>query len=190
MYAVIGLGNPGPEYAGTRHNVGFAVLDRIAKDAAAKSWKEKGGSLFQQIEFAGERVLLLEPQLYMNRSGEAAQVVLNFFKIKPANIIVVYDELDLDPGVLRIRFGGGAAGHKGVASLINVLGSEEFYRVRIGIGHPRRAPESRVQDVSDWVLLRPEKDEKALIDVTVEKAAEAVSLLINEGLEAAQRRLH
>ena len=142
MRAIVGLGNPGEKYQGHRHNVGFMALDRIAERAGLGPFRARFQGLAAEGRLGGERVVLLKPQTFMNESGRSARDAMNFYKFGPEDLIVLYDELDLAPGKLRVRQGGGAAGHNGVRSLIRHAGAD-FWRVRIGIGHPGR-PE-RVQ---------------------------------------------
>jgi peptidyl-tRNA hydrolase, PTH1 family len=137
MRAILGLGNPGAAYAGNRHNVGFMALDRLAERANIGPFRSRFQGMAAEGSVGGERVLLLKPMTFMNESGRAARQALDFYKIPPENMIVLYDELDLAPGKLRVKQGGGAAGHNGIRSLINHCGAD-FWRVRIGIGHPGR----------------------------------------------------
>ncbi len=142
MRALIGLGNPGGQYAGHRHNVGFMAVDRIAERAGIGPFRSRFQGLVAEGRLGDERVLLLKPQTYMNESGRSARQAMDFYKLAVEDIVVLYDELDLAPGKLRVRQGGGAAGHNGIRSLARHCGPD-FWRVRIGIGHPGR-PE-RVQ---------------------------------------------
>lgn len=191
VFGVIGLGNPGKQYVYTRHNVGFRVTELVAGTGAA--WKTHGGSRIARVTVGRADVLLIQPQTFMNRSGEAARPVLDFFRVKTSELIVVYDDLDLEPGVLRLRQGGSAGGHRGVEDLLQHLPDDKFYRVKVGIGHPRRRaadePESRV-DVPNYVLGAPRGDERAKLEQSEAKAAQAVEVLIAEGLGAAQQRFH
>ncbi len=205
MYALIGLGNPGSQYERTRHNAGFWAVERLAARLGSRSWQQRGGSLFCRVMAPGaggeqQELLLIEPQQYMNRSGQAARPLLAFFKVPPARTIVLHDELDIPPGELRLKLGGSAGGHRGVTDLAAQLGTKEFYRVRIGIGHPSRgsAVEGELkgeagnsdQDVSSWVLGVPKKAELEAIEAAAEDAGAAAELLIREGLQAAQQRFH
>lgn len=197
MFIVAGLGNPGAQYAGTRHNAGFWVVEKLANDAGAgaRSWSSRGGSLITRITLESDDVILALPQLFMNRSGEALQPVISFFKIEPQSVIVVHDELDLDPGVLRIKQGGGAGGHRGVTDIMRHLGTDDFVRVRVGVGHPRRAaaaaPDGKPQgDPKSWVLTPPRKEEQRFVLGAVDAAADAVRMVIREGVLSAQQRFH
>lgn len=137
MRAILGLGNPGAGYAGHRHNVGFMALDRIAERANIGPFRSRFQGHVAEGRLGGERVLLMKPQTYMNESGRAARQAMNFYKFGPEDMVVLYDELDLAPGKLRVKQGGGAAGHNGIRSLAAHCG-KNFWRVRIGIGHPGR----------------------------------------------------
>jgi len=135
MRAILGLGNPGGQYAGHRHNVGFMALDRIAERAGIGPFRRRFQGDAAEGHLGKVRVLLLKPMTFMNESGRAARAAMDFYKLKPSDIVVVYDELDLTPGKLRMKQGGGAAGHNGIRSMIKHCGPD-FWRVRVGIGHP------------------------------------------------------
>lgn len=136
MLLFVGLGNPGEQYARQRHNVGFLALEAIARGHAFEAWRNRHASLVSEGRLGTERVLLQKPQTFMNRSGHAVLQSAQFFKLEPAQIVVFHDELDLVPGKVRIKIGGGVAGHNGLRSLAGQLGTPDFKRVRIGIGHP------------------------------------------------------
>lgn len=186
MKAIIGLGNPGERYRETRHNLGFRVLDLIAQESA-QIWQTKFNCNFIVFQLEGQPCLLVQPLKFMNLSGEAVSPLLSYFKILVEDTIVVFDDLDLDPGVIRIRAGGSAGSHNGVKDLVRYLSSAEFIRLRLGIGHPRNIDDCKF-DVSDWVLSRPGQDEKELIDAAVVTAKEAVKEILSQGLEFAQRK--
>lgn len=186
MWLVLGLGNPGPEYAGTRHNVGFSVVDHLSHRHGIALTKTRHRARFGRGTLAGQTVLLAQPLTFMNLSGEAARPLMSFHGIEPSNLVVVHDEADLAPGTIRLKWGGGNAGHKGLLSLTAHLGSPDFYRVRIGIGRPPGGG----ADLPDFVLDRPGPGEAALIQEGVEQAALAVETLVGEGLEAAMRIHH
>jgi len=159
VHILLGLGNPGPEYEGTRHNVGFALLDRLVEDAGqAGSWKSEGRSHTRKLDLGGHPVLVAKPQTYMNLSGEAARALLQFYKVPPERLAVVVDEIYLDTGAIRIRSKGGAAGHNGLKSLIAHCG-EAFTRIRIGVG-----PCPPHMDKADFVLGRYNKSEAKLLE--------------------------
>ncbi len=179
---VAGLGNPGREYAQTRHNVGFMVADELARrhDGAFKS---KFSGRLAEIRVDGLRLALLEPQLYMNVSGRSVAPAVQFFKVDPADLLVVHDEVDLELGRLQVREGGGLAGHNGLRSVAGSLGTSDFLRLRIGVGRPERGDR---RPVADWVLspFEPDVDVEGLVT----RAADAVEVIAREGLEVAQQQ--
>lgn len=182
---IVGLGNPGPTYARTRHNAGFELADELARRAGA-SFRHEGrhhGEL-ARARIAGTEVWLLKPMTYMNLSGQAVRSVAGFYRIAPQSILVAHDELDFPPGVVRLKEGGGAGGHNGLRDLIAQLG-DPFWRLRIGIGHPgdRGA-------VLDYVLGRAPAAEAELIREAVMAAADAVPIMLTEGTQKAMNRLH
>jgi PTH1 family peptidyl-tRNA hydrolase len=181
---VAGLGNPGREYARNRHNVGWMVVDELARRYGG-SWKAKFNGQLAEIRIDGHKVALLKPETFMNDSGRSVQAATKFFKLEPDALLVVHDESDLELGRLQARIGGGAGGHNGLRSLIQHLGTPEFMRLRVGVGRPGRGDQRKL---ADFVLadFRPEDDAEAL----VAKAADAVETLDGEGLEAAQRRVN
>jgi peptidyl-tRNA hydrolase, PTH1 family len=181
---VVGLGNPGREHAGNRHNVGFMVADELARRHDG-SWRSKFNGRLAEVRIDGHRVALLEPQTYMNESGRSVQAAASFFKVEPGAILVVHDESDLEPGRLQARLGGGLAGHNGLRSIAGRLGTPEFLRLRVGVGRPGRGDR---RPLADYVLADFEPDEDA--DALVARAADAVESLDAEGLEAAQRRFN
>jgi len=174
MHIVMGLGNPGPKYQDTRHNVGFVMVDRLARDHGKQDWKNEGKSLTAKVEVNGETVLISQPQTFMNLSGEAAQSLLAFYKVKPENLIVFVDEVYLPVGSVRIRQGGSAGGHNGLKSLIACIG-EDFVRVRIGVG-----PCPAGWDRADFVLSKYGSSEKALYG----KVSDSVSDLVRTGIQS------
>lgn len=185
MKLVVGLGNPGKKYNGTRHNLGFDVLSVLAHRFSAPPAKIKYESEWTEILIGDERVLLVAPQTYMNLSGRAVQQFVNFFKIPLENILVVSDDLNLDPAQLRLRASGSAGGQKGLQNTINQLGSQEFARLRIGIGRPREGMETSV-----YVLQRFSKSERADIDEAINRAADGVEWWVKEGIEYAMNRVN
>lgn len=182
MILVVGLGNPGPRYAEHRHNIGFQVVDRLFERFPGSIWREKFRGEFAAAEFAGERVGLLKPATYMNESGMSVRLAFGFFKLGAEQVIVVHDELDLPFGEVRIKSGGGEAGHNGVRSVTSHLGSGGFVRMRVGIGRP--APEFRGRG-ADFVLEAFAPAERPFLDGVIGRAAEAVALVIERGLSAA-----
>jgi peptidyl-tRNA hydrolase, PTH1 family len=181
---VVGLGNPGREYLRNRHNVGHMVVDELARRHDG-SWKSKFSGQLADVRIDGHRVALLKPETYMNESGRSVKAAAQFYKLEPDAILVVHDESDLEPGRLQARRGGGLAGHNGLRSVAQHLGTPEFLRLRIGVGRPGRGDR---RDLADYVLsdFEPHEDAEAL----VRRAAEAVEALDAEGLESAQRRFN
>ncbi len=173
---VAGLGNPGAEYERTRHNVGFAVLDHLASEAKV-SWQreQKWGAYYAKLD----TVLLVKPMTFMNRSGGPLAAVAQFYKINPAEMLIVFDDLDLPLGRLRLRLGGGTGGHNGIDSIITTLGTDEIPRLRIGIG---AAPG---EGTVDYVLGRFFEEEKPIVEKSVARAAEAVKWTIDKGILSA-----
>lgn len=186
MKAIVGLGNPGERYQNTRHNLGFRVLDLIAQEST-QAWQTKFNCNFMAFQLEGLPCILVKPLKFMNLSGETLNPLLSYFKISVEDTIVIYDDLDLDPGVIRIRLGGSTGTHNGVKDLVRCLPSADFIRLRLGIGHPRSVEGCRL-DVSDWVLSQPSASEKPLIDSAVLTAKEAVKEILSQGLEFAQRK--
>jgi peptidyl-tRNA hydrolase, PTH1 family len=179
---VAGLGNPGREYERTRHNVGWMVLDELARRTEA-SWRGKFSGQLAETRLDGARLALVKPETYMNESGRSIAAALRFFKLPPDELLVIHDDVDLDPGRLQARRGGGLAGHNGLRSITDVLGTQDFLRLRIGVGRPGRGDR---RPVADYVLspFEPEIDVEALLS----RAADAVEAIARDGLEAAQSR--
>jgi peptidyl-tRNA hydrolase, PTH1 family len=181
---VVGLGNPGREYARNRHNVGWMVVDELARRHGG-SWRSKFNGQLAEIRIDGHKVALLKPETFMNDSGRPVQAALKFFKLDPDAVLVVHDDGDLELGRLQARLGGGTAGHNGLRSIQQQLGTPEFMRLRVGVGRPGRGDP---RPLADFVLadFRPEDDPESL----VRAAADAVETLDAEGLEAAQRAIN
>lgn len=169
---IIGLGNPGPEYSANRHNIGFMAVDAVAEAYGFAKWSKKFQGQLSEGTIAGEKVFLLKPQTYMNLSGESAGKVAQFYKIPPENIIVIHDELDLPLGKLRVKIGGGNGGHNGLNSLDEHLG-KDYWRVRVGIGHP-----GDKDAVSDYVLSDFTKAEHTFVESMVGEIAKYIGLLL------------
>jgi PTH1 family peptidyl-tRNA hydrolase len=184
-WLIVGLGNPGPSYAGNRHNVGFMVLDLLAARMGGKFKAHKGRADVLEGRLAGEPVVLAKPKSYMNESGGPVASVRGFFKIPLERLVVVHDELDIPYGTLRLKRGGGDGGHNGLRSLSRSLGSREYLRVRVGIGRPPGR-----QDPADFVLEDFRAAERKDLPFFVDRAADAVEALITTGLEPAQNRFH
>ncbi|MDD4334069.1 MAG: aminoacyl-tRNA hydrolase [Desulfotomaculaceae bacterium] len=181
MKLIAGLGNPGREYAATRHNIGFMAIDRLAHKLGVSVDKKKFKALFTQGRIGPEKVLLAKPQTYMNLSGEAVSALLRWHKLGPADLIVVFDDMDLPPGKLRIRQEGGSGGHKGMESIIMSLGTEGFTRLRIGVGKPADPG----FDGAGYVLSRLAGDDVKIFEESVNLAAEAIHCMVSTGVENA-----
>ena len=183
---IVGLGNPGPEYEQTRHNAGFWLVDNLARTPLAR--EARYNALAAKTTIAGHEVWLLEPQTFMNRSGQSVGALARFYKIVPDDILVVHDELDLPPGTAKIKKGGSSGGHNGLKDISAALGTQDYWRLRIGIGHPRN--QNSQQAVADYVLHRPRKEEQALINDAIERSLDEIPLLCEGRFEAAMMRLH
>lgn len=183
LFLIVGLGNPGREYRASRHNFGFMVVDRLVASRGSDFSKSQLKALTASITIQGNKVLVIKPQTFMNLSGEAAVPLLNYYKIPVDRMLVVHDDMDLPFGTLRMRPGGGAGGQKGLASIINKLGHQEFARLRCGIGHPPGQME-----VHDYVLSQFSKNEEESLPAVIDKAAEAIETFVSEGIQAAMNR--
>lgn len=183
---IVGLGNPGPEYARTRHNVGFRVVDLLCERLGARLKPAKGvRAMSAEARDGDQRLVLVEPTTYMNLSGEAVAPLARYHKVEPEAVVVVHDEMDLPLGSIKVKRGGGDAGHNGLKSLTKSLGSREYVRVRIGVGRPNGR-----KDAVDHVLDAFSKTEENEVAVLIQEAADAVQVILRDGLEAAQRRWH
>ncbi|MFN8034387.1 MAG: aminoacyl-tRNA hydrolase [Acidimicrobiia bacterium] len=183
---VVGLGNPGAEYARSRHNVGAEVVELLAKRHGARLRKTKERALVDEIRVGGKRVALAVPLTFMNESGQAVAPLVRRLGVGPSTIVIVHDELDLPVAALKVKVGGGLAGHNGLRSIKSHLHSDEFLRVRIGVGKP---PGGKEQG-ADHVLRKFSKAERAEIDVTIEQAADAVEAILRDGVDAAMNRFN
>jgi peptidyl-tRNA hydrolase, PTH1 family len=181
---VAGLGNPGREYARTRHNIGFMVCDELARRHGG-SFRSKFSGELAELRLDGRKAALLKPQTYMNESGRSIAAAARFFKLPPEQLLALHDEADLEPGRLQARLGGGLAGHNGLRSLAQHLKTQEFLRLRIGVGRPERGDP---RPVADFVL--SPFDEHVDVEALVARAADAVETLAREGLEEAQNRFN
>ncbi|HJF41197.1 aminoacyl-tRNA hydrolase [Thomasclavelia spiroformis] len=168
MKLIVGLGNPGKEYAGTRHNCGFMVIDRLASKLNVDVDQNKFKGLYAKVKYHGEDIILLKPQTYMNLSGESVNAVMNFFKIDKEDLLVIYDDLDMPVGKLRLRKTGSAGGHNGIKNIIAHLNSQDFKRIRVGIDR------HKYMNVADYVLSRFSKVESEAIEQGIENATNAV----------------
>lgn len=170
MKLIVGLGNPGDKYQGTRHNVGFDVIDALARQEGLKLTDQKFRSDYTIWRVGDEKVLLVKPYTFMNLSGEAVLPLMSYYNISPDELVVVYDDLDLDPGKLRLRQSGSAGGHNGVKSIIEMLGTQDFKRVKIGIGRPQYG-----RKVVDHVLQRFDTDDRALIEQKIDQTTDLLT---------------
>jgi len=184
MKMIVGLGNPGAKYAGTRHNAGFDVVDGLARQLGVEVKKKKFGGLFCQCGLAEKTLILLKPQQYMNRSGQVVATAYGFYRLGLEDVIVVTDDMALEPGRIRIRAKGSSGGHNGLGDIIARLGSNEFARLRVGIG------QNAEQDAANYVLGKPAKQERQLIAEAVEMAQQAVTCWVIEGAEAAMNKFN
>ena len=183
---IVGLGNPGPEHADTRHNAGFWFLDRLAdKFGVAFTADNKLFGLQARLHYGGNQIRLFKPTTYMNDSGRAVQAISSYFHIPAEEILVVHDEIDLEPGTVRLKRGGGHAGHNGVRDIISMIGSSNFNRLRIGVGHP-----GAKDKVIGSVLGRPSRSEKKLIDEAIDGALELIPALLDGKFEKVMTQLH
>ena len=185
-WLIVGLGNVGDKYEGTRHNVGFRVADELAERAGVPVQRLKYRALTGQAEIGGTRVLLMKPVTFMNLSGEAVRPAADFYKVPPDHILVLSDDVSLPVGKLRIRRGGSAGGHNGLKNIIQHLGTDQFPRVKVGVGekpHPD-------YDMADWVLGKFQGEDRKAIDQAVQRAADAVERLLREGPERAMSRFN
>ena len=181
---IVGLGNPGDEYADTRHNTGFKVIDSLAEVVGIKVKRRKFGALFESGEFLGKKLILIKPWQYMNRSGQAVATAAGFYKINIHDLIVVTDDMDLEPGRIRLRYKGSAGGHNGLADIIQRLGTNEFARCRVGIGRSVEA------DAVGFVLDKPREDEKPLLTEAIERARNAVLCWVEYGIDTAMNKFN
>jgi peptidyl-tRNA hydrolase, PTH1 family len=180
---VVGLGNPGDEFARTRHNVGAEVVELLARRHGGKLRGTKGRARSDEVRIGDKRIALAIPLTYMNDSGEAVAGLVRRLGVEPGQIVIVHDELDLEPAVLRVKVGGGLAGHNGLRSIKQHLHSDAFVRVRIGVGKPPSKERG-----ADHVLSRVSKREREAMDVTIEEAADAVECIVTDGAQAAMNR--
>ncbi|MFP4597595.1 MAG: aminoacyl-tRNA hydrolase [Persicimonas sp.] len=183
-YLIAGLGNPGSKYDQTRHNIGFRALERLAQRHRIALTSTKFDSLCETGRIGDQMVVLLEPQTFMNRSGKAVSQAANFYEVDADHIIVIHDDIDLAPGTLRVKSGGGHGGHNGLRDIVAKLGSREFLRLRMGVGRPEHG------DVTNHVLGRFTRGEFTVVDEMVESACDAVETILADGLSAAQNRFN
>lgn len=185
MFLIVGLGNPGEEYEHTRHNAGFDTVDKIASEIGVRYWKNECGALTGKGAYHDIDVVLAKPQSYMNTSGGPVKQLMNAYGVSPDHLVVIHDELDIDPGTIRVKFGGGHAGHNGLRSICDKLGTRNWFRVRCGIGRPPgRMP------VADYVLSLPKKDAADDFAQATDLGCEAALFLIEHGLEKTQQKFN
>lgn len=185
MYVIVGLGNPGKDYTNTRHNIGFDTVDLLADRNNIKINKIKFKSVYGEGNISGEKVILVKPQTYMNNSGETVRDIVNFFKIDMSKLIVLVDDIDIEFAQVRIKKMGSAGSHNGLKSIIRLVGDDKFPRIRIGIGkkHPN-------QDLASFVLSRFSKDERLIIEESIDKATRAVESILKDGIEIAMNKFN
>lgn len=188
MKLIVGLGNPGEKYEATRHNAGFVAVEQLAKAFGFEPFKEslKHQADLSEGEIAGEKVLLVKPNTFMNLSGRSARSLIHFYKVEPQDILVIYDEVALDSGILRFRPEGSAGGHKGIKSLIQELDTSAFHRLRLGVKPLVPFP----GDLADYVLGKFTEEEKELLQKTLDHVPQAVELWVKERIEAAMNRFN
>jgi len=184
-FLVVGLGNPGDKYTNNRHNLGFMVIDRLAKKKGLRLNKKKFKSIYGNTVHNDDKIHFIKPLTYMNKSGEAVKEIKNFYKIPVENIIVIHDEMDLQPGKIKIKSGGGSAGHNGLRSITGDLGTGDFIRVRIGVGKPLDKSGRTGFLLSDF-----SKNEEETVDESIEKASEAVWEIITNSTPAAMNKFN
>lgn len=184
-WLIVGLGNPGPEYAGNRHNAGFMVLDELAARVGGRFKAHRSRAEVVEGRLAGHPVVLAKPRSYMNLSGGPVKALADFYKVPPAEVIVVHDELDIPYGALRAKFGGGDNGHNGLRSITNALGTRDYFRVRFGIGRPPGRMDPAVYVLRDFATA-----ERKDLPLLVDRAADVVESLITRGLAETQNRFH
>ena len=185
MYLIIGLGNPEEEYGRTRHNMGFNVINKLSNKYGIEVNKKKFDGLCGDGIIEGEKVILLKPQTYMNLSGKSIVQVVNFYKIPLENVIVIYDDIDIEPGLIRIRKKGSSGSHNGMKSVIAELGSGEFARIRVGIGKPKHEG-----DMINYVIGAVPEEEQKELENGVERAKEAVIEILRSGIDIAMNKFN
>jgi PTH1 family peptidyl-tRNA hydrolase len=185
MKLIVGLGNPGAQYAQTRHNVGFRVVDLLAEKYSWR-WERRGRVLLANGSLGSEKVTLVKPLTFMNLSGEAVSELVRWYKIQPEDVLVIYDDLDLPVGKIRLRAKGSTGGHNGLSNITHLLHSDNIPRLRVGIGRPA----STRMDTVQYVLGVPPGDERILLSTTEEQAANSIPLILDQGIEAAMNVLN
>ena len=189
---IVGLGNPGAAYAGTRHNVGFRVINRLGRELGIDVSKHTRVASTGEGQFEGRRLVLAKPRTFMNESGKAVNELLRRYKLAPQQMVLIFDDLDLPVGRVRVRESGGTGGNKGMRSIVGAAGTQEFPRIRIGIGRPLVGdnPTWEPEAIAAWVLSDPSPDQRRLLDEAVTVAAEAAVGCLRDGVEAAMNRFN
>lgn len=185
MYLIVGLGNPEEEYSRTRHNMGFNTINKIAKEYKIEMKKNKFQGIYESGIIENQKVILVKPQTYMNSSGNCVKEFVDFYKIEKENILIIYDDMDIEPGTIKIRKKGSSGGHNGMKSIIEMLGTEEFPRIRVGIGRP-----SHEDDKINYVIGEIPEDEIKTLEEGVEKAKESTIEILKNGLDAAMNKFN
>lgn len=185
MYLIVGLGNPEEEYSNTRHNMGFDVINKISEEYQIQVTKNKFKGLYGKGTIENQEVILLKPQTYMNLSGESIQEISQFYKIKPENMIIIYDDIDIEPGIIKLRKKGGPGTHNGMKSVITCLNTQEFPRIRIGIGKPQNN-----QDLINYVIGKIPKEDFQELEKGKEKAKEAVKEILKTNIDKAMNKFN
>lgn len=188
MKLIVGLGNPGAKYETTRHNIGWLALDRMIEDWKGVGPKSQNQGLIWSGTLHGEKLLFVKPQTFMNLSGAAVSPLYQFYKCAPEDVIVIHDELDIPPGLMKLKTGGGNGGHNGLKSLDASLGTNNYHRVRLGIGHPRDY--NPQMDVADWVLAQFSQAECNGLDAFFERTRDAVRMILTHGLTRAANQFN
>ena len=185
MYLIVGLGNPEEEYSNTRHNMGFNVINKLSEECGIKVNKNKFKGLYGKGKIEEQDVILLKPQTYMNLSGESIREIVKFYKIKKEEIIVIYDDIDIEPGIIKLRKKGGPGTHNGMKSVVNCLNTEEFIRVRVGIGKPKNN-----QDLISYVIGYIPKEDIELLDKATTIAKDSVLEILKNGIDNAMNKFN
>ena len=185
MYIIVGIGNPGKQYEHTRHNVGFEVIDILADQIGICIEEKKHKALCGRGILEGQKVVLVKPQTFMNLSGESVRAIFDFYKVESKDIIIVYDDVSLEPGQLRIRGKGSAGGHNGIKNIIAHLGTQEFPRVKVGVGEKPKG-----MDLADYVLSRFSKEEQDTMEEAFHEAANAVAMMVKQDIDSAMNHFN
>ena len=180
MYIIVGLGNPEPEYSNTRHNMGFDTINKIAKKYNIEFSKTKFKGIYGTGTIEGEKVILLKPQTFMNLSGESIKEIIDFYKLNTDNLIIIYDDIDIEPGIIKLRKTGGPGTHNGMKSVIKEIGTEKFPRVRVGIGKPEHKGDS-----INYVIGKIPEEDRVILDKSTDLARDAVIEIIKNGMDKA-----